>query len=332
MGGGATSYGFTNEYTSQGLIYLRSRWYSPSQGRFLTKDTWEGSYSRPMSFNSWLYADANPINHVDPYGKFSLDFDLEIPAWLAVLTAKTLYSKAGPIKFCLSHPDDGQFNTDSVDDLFTDFVCEYGPANRKFSGYDHLTLQLAKTMTINNLRWQYYKGWLDPTVHTYSFDNFAFIFATIDTWKEGDQVHSVVSPISIPVNITHFLGSFEYKIEQSGSSRIKYQVFNDTTLESGTRIPPILGGVDPNQVQKRFSIEEIIWQNPLLANKSVARLIDEYPIISILKSKNREETSFVEGGGNMEQTFTWYERYDPCLMNYPWPAVLEYLIIDRTLY
>jgi RHS repeat-associated protein len=35
-----TDIGYTNEYTSQGLVNLRSRLYDPSIGRFLTKDSW----------------------------------------------------------------------------------------------------------------------------------------------------------------------------------------------------------------------------------------------------------------------------------------------------
>jgi RHS repeat-associated protein len=56
-GDGATSYGFTNEWTdgSTGDVYLRARWYAPSQGRFLTKDTWVGDYAKPLSLNPWLY-------------------------------------------------------------------------------------------------------------------------------------------------------------------------------------------------------------------------------------------------------------------------------------
>lgn len=69
-GGGATSYGFTGEWTdgSTGDVYLRSRWYAPGQGRFLTKDTWEGDYTKPMSYNAWLYGYANPIILTDPNG------------------------------------------------------------------------------------------------------------------------------------------------------------------------------------------------------------------------------------------------------------------------
>ena len=50
------------------LIYLRSRLYDPLTGRFTTKDSWQGDYNRPMSYNAWLYVYANPINLTDPTG------------------------------------------------------------------------------------------------------------------------------------------------------------------------------------------------------------------------------------------------------------------------
>ncbi len=67
-GAAQTAYGYTNEYTSQGLVYLRARFYSPSMGRFLTKDTWGEDENTPMSYNAWLYVYANPINLNDPSG------------------------------------------------------------------------------------------------------------------------------------------------------------------------------------------------------------------------------------------------------------------------
>jgi RHS repeat-associated protein len=72
-GAGATNYGFANEHTSQGLIYLRARWYSPQSGRFLTKDSWPGDFTRPMSYNDWLYVYANPVNDTDPTGQITAD-------------------------------------------------------------------------------------------------------------------------------------------------------------------------------------------------------------------------------------------------------------------
>ncbi len=49
-------------------MYLRARYYSSSAGRFISRDTWSGDSYRPMSYNSWLYASANPVNLRDPSG------------------------------------------------------------------------------------------------------------------------------------------------------------------------------------------------------------------------------------------------------------------------
>jgi RHS repeat-associated protein len=66
-------YQYTNEYTDSyiKLIYLRSRIYSPEAGRFLTKDSWQGDYNRPLSLNRWMYVEGNPINSIDPSGHFA---------------------------------------------------------------------------------------------------------------------------------------------------------------------------------------------------------------------------------------------------------------------
>jgi RHS repeat-associated protein len=68
IGDGTSNYGFTNEYTSQGLIYLRARWYSPQTGLFISKDPWDGNESRPSSYNKWQYSFANPTRYTDHSG------------------------------------------------------------------------------------------------------------------------------------------------------------------------------------------------------------------------------------------------------------------------
>jgi RHS repeat-associated protein len=50
------------------LLYLRARYYSLGDGRFISKDTWQVENHEPMSYNSWLYAYANPVNLTDPSG------------------------------------------------------------------------------------------------------------------------------------------------------------------------------------------------------------------------------------------------------------------------
>jgi len=63
QGEGDSKYGFTGEAfdASVGLVFLRARYMSPGLGMFISRDTWEGNTSRPMSFNAWLYGYNNPV-------------------------------------------------------------------------------------------------------------------------------------------------------------------------------------------------------------------------------------------------------------------------------
>jgi RHS repeat-associated protein len=74
-GTNSTSWGFTGEQTDAyiKLIYLRARWYTPQIGRFMSRDLWQGDYTRPLSLNGWNYGYANPINFTDPSGFDPLD-------------------------------------------------------------------------------------------------------------------------------------------------------------------------------------------------------------------------------------------------------------------
>ncbi len=57
-----------------GLIYLRSRFYHPDLGMFLSRDPVEGVLNRPMSLNGYSYAEGNPVNLTDPSGMiFGID-------------------------------------------------------------------------------------------------------------------------------------------------------------------------------------------------------------------------------------------------------------------
>jgi hypothetical protein len=50
------------------LIFLRARYLSTTQGRFLQHDAWPGDYTQPQTRNGWSYVEGNPINRVDPSG------------------------------------------------------------------------------------------------------------------------------------------------------------------------------------------------------------------------------------------------------------------------
>jgi RHS repeat-associated protein len=60
---------FTGEpYDSNGLIFLRARYYDPATGRFLSKDTYLGTLNDPLSQNLYAYVGNNPVLYVDPSG------------------------------------------------------------------------------------------------------------------------------------------------------------------------------------------------------------------------------------------------------------------------
>lgn len=50
------------------LQYLRARWYDPSMGRFITKDTYEGDITDPLTLNLYTYVHNNPLIYTDPSG------------------------------------------------------------------------------------------------------------------------------------------------------------------------------------------------------------------------------------------------------------------------
>jgi len=53
-----------------GLYYLNARYYDSATARFLTEDTYRGSYQDPLSLNRYTYCHNNPIAYTDPSGHF----------------------------------------------------------------------------------------------------------------------------------------------------------------------------------------------------------------------------------------------------------------------
>lgn len=55
-----------------GLYYLRARYYDPSLGRFINKDTNEGDITNPLTLNLYTYAYNNPLIYIDPSGNIGI--------------------------------------------------------------------------------------------------------------------------------------------------------------------------------------------------------------------------------------------------------------------
>ena len=51
-----------------GTIYLRARYYDPSMGRFISRDSYAGKIKEPLSLNLYTYCENNPILYMDSSG------------------------------------------------------------------------------------------------------------------------------------------------------------------------------------------------------------------------------------------------------------------------
>ncbi len=68
------SYLFAGEQFDEGLgqYYLRQRYYEQGIGRFTRRDTYEGRIGEPLTLHKYLYANADPVNGIDPSGFVTL--------------------------------------------------------------------------------------------------------------------------------------------------------------------------------------------------------------------------------------------------------------------
>ncbi|NJK82421.1 MAG: RHS repeat-associated core domain-containing protein [Chloroflexaceae bacterium] len=65
-------FGFTGELHSEGLIYLRARWYDPANGTFPSVDPFAGFPTMPYSLHPYQYGYSNPILWTDPSGELAI--------------------------------------------------------------------------------------------------------------------------------------------------------------------------------------------------------------------------------------------------------------------
>lgn len=64
----AYRYGGERYEADLGMYYNRARYLNPAIGRFHTMDSFEGRNEDPLSLHKYLYAQADPVNIIDPSG------------------------------------------------------------------------------------------------------------------------------------------------------------------------------------------------------------------------------------------------------------------------
>ena len=53
---------------TNGLLYMRARYYSPEMKRFVNADIVAGQISNAVTLNRFAYANGNPVSNIDPFG------------------------------------------------------------------------------------------------------------------------------------------------------------------------------------------------------------------------------------------------------------------------
>lgn len=287
-----------------------------TQGRIRKLDI--GNFLREQdSFVNSAYHNEGPkivVKLDGNFGNLSLTsgFPRDMPIDVALKLAQSMFSQH-EIFDCSTVPIDRQpMPSDTVRELWYDYLCHRGPEHRVLDGNTVLTQDLAGSELVDRIRRQFYAG--EPLEEATLYFNIPeFLSATVD------MAAMIQTRQQYEFSITHFIGSFDYSVTQEGD-RVRFVIHNKTDRSSGTHIPLRFpeGGYT-------YSIEELVRQEPLLADAFLFEVIHsgKYPIISILESKSRAETGPGEGGGDFTQMFTWTERKLELTELPPWPTYLE---------
>jgi len=100
LGGDSSSPKATHQHTGEywdadaRLFYLRERWYDPTTGRMASVDPVRGNSANPRSLNRYTYANAEPINNVDPSGAFTLG-ELNVGIQTQLTAVRTAFVEGG---------------------------------------------------------------------------------------------------------------------------------------------------------------------------------------------------------------------------------------------
>ena len=76
-----------------GLYYLRARYLNAANGRFWNADSYQGKRIEPTSLHKYVYGSEDPINNIDPTGRFTITQTQAVVSLIAV-AAITSYKLA----------------------------------------------------------------------------------------------------------------------------------------------------------------------------------------------------------------------------------------------
>jgi hypothetical protein len=113
---------------------------------------------------------------------------------------------------CSAELQDRQpLHSDTVKELWLDYLCHRGPEHRILDGSTTLTQDLARSELVDQIRRQFYSG--EPLDEATLYFNIPeFLSATVDMLTMMQELQRY------EFSITHFMGSFDYSVVQRRGS------------------------------------------------------------------------------------------------------------------
>jgi len=278
-------------------------------GRFISRDP------SGQEKNFYLYGNGNPIRFTDPTGLLYISPDYEKIFKAIVESSRKIYGKNGSSRNCSINLDDGQYSTDTIDDLFTDYICEYGKSIREFDYDDPITIEVAKSTSVSKQRAKFYfRGGNRYTGFGEKMGAMAFIDAKIFDLVNGYTETDFGGFNNIPLTVMDYIGGYDWIISRTTRGTVHFTIMDEKNLVSGTRFP-FLG----DNGTKEISMEDYL-SNPQQYNLDRSSTIDpylfdwgKYTIISVLSNKPSGMRDPLKlsgvGGGTMKLIFSWEENF-----------------------
>jgi RHS repeat-associated protein len=92
-----------------GLMYLRARYYDPSTGRFITRDSFPAEETLTQGINRYVYTGNNPVNRIDPSGMCSSDQNT-LASGMIVGSFQQQYNDYNALRASLGITEGGEYN------------------------------------------------------------------------------------------------------------------------------------------------------------------------------------------------------------------------------
>jgi RHS repeat-associated protein len=232
----ATAYLYSGEHLDTRILqqYLRARYYNPATGQFLTQDPVQGDIVHPTTLQKYVYTSANPVNDVDPTGKFFLldaliNAGRDISARI-VIAAQSAYAIGNAVLIRAFY----WYFTNALKIEFYATVASLGLglASAGLQWMDEASERLLMTPIPDNLATEADIGerWMEPTAGAN-----ATHYRAIDDFRNGH----VTALKSIGTdNMNRLINRIDGWADQISSPNRNYQPANNAP--AGT--PPILAG------------------------------------------------------------------------------------------